>query len=124
MKQLILLDVCTPDYFPGHHLPLISVPVHSETTVGELIEGIEDEYDFCFDLYENQYSEADFENAIAELREKNKDILELPFLLNAEKEEEEEEEEDEGEGEGFYAYFVLGKISSATFYGVRCNFAE
>jgi hypothetical protein len=120
MKQLILLDICTADYFRGHSLPVISVPVHSETTVGELIEGIEDEYDYCFDLYENQYSEADFESAIAELREKNKDILELPFLLDADA----EEEEDESEGEGVYAYFVLGKIRSATFSGIRCNFAE
>ena len=118
MKQLILLDVCTPDYFTGHHLPAISVPVHTGITVGELIEGIEDEYDYCFDLYENQYSEADFDNAIAEIREKNKDILELPFLLDT------EEEEDESEGEGVYAYFVLGNIRSSTFYGIRCNFAE
>ena len=118
MKQLILLDICTADYFRGHSLPVISVSVNAETTVGELIKGIEDEYDFCFDLYENQYSEADFESAIAELREKNKDVLESPFLLNA------EEEEDESEGEGVYAYFVLGKIRSATFYGISCNFAQ
>ena len=116
MKQLILLDVCTADYFCGHSLPVISVLVNAETTVGELIKGIEQEYDYCFDLYENQYSEADFESAIAELREKNKDILESPFLLNA--------EEDESEGEGVYAHFVLGKIRSATFSGISCNFAE
>ena len=118
MKQLIILDVCTADYFCGHSLPVISVPVHTGITVGELIEGIEDEYDYCFDLYENQYSEADFDNAIAALKEKNKDILESPFLLNSEEEEEEEE------GEGVYAYFVLGNIRSSTFYGIRCNFAE
>ena len=102
MKQLILLDICTADYFRGHSLPVISVPVNAETTVGEIIKGIEQEYDYCFDLYENQYSEADFESAIAELREKNKDILELPFLLDTKEEEDETEEV-----ECTYAYFIL-----------------
>lgn len=119
MKQLILLDICTPDYFSGHSLPVISVPVYSSTTVEELIEGIEQEYEYCFDLYEEQYSEADFNAAIVALREKNKDILSLPFLLNPE----EVEEGEEGEND-LYAHFVLGKISSANFAGVNCNFAE
>lgn len=119
MKQLILLDVCPADYFTGHSLPVISVPVSSSTTVEELIEGIEQEYEYCFDFYEEQYSEADFNEAIVALREKNKDILNLPFLLNPE----EVEEEEEGEN-GLYAHFVLGKISSANFAGIQCNFAE
>jgi len=121
MKQLILLDICTPDYFSGHSLPVISVSVSSSTTVEELIKGIEQEYEYCFDLYEEQYSEADFDEAIVALREKNKDILLMPFLLNPEEVEEEEEEEGEN---GLCAHFVLGKISSANFAGVNCNFAE
>lgn len=119
MKQLIILDVCPSDYFTGHNLPVISVPVSPFTTVEELIKGIEQEYEYCFDLYEEQYSEADFYAAIVALREKNKDILLMPFLLNPE----EVEEGEEGEN-GLYAHFVLGKISSANFAGVNCNFAE
>lgn len=30
------IDTCTPDYWGGHHLPHVSVPVHSEMTLGEL----------------------------------------------------------------------------------------
>jgi len=121
MKQLILLDVCPSDYFTGHNLPVISVSVSSSTTVEELIEGIEQEYEYCFDFYEEQYSEADFDSAITALREKNKDILSMPFLLNPEEVEEEEEEEGDY---GLYAHFVLGRFTSTTFAGIQCNFAE
>ena len=30
------IDTCLPDYWRGHHLPHISVPVHKEMTIGEL----------------------------------------------------------------------------------------
>ena len=104
MKQLILLDICTADYFRGHSLPVFTSVIYPGITVGKMIEGIEENFDP--DLHE-QYSKADFENAIAWLREKNKDVLELPFMLDTE-----EEEDDTEGGDCTYAYFILDQYKN------------
>lgn len=36
-------DTCLPDYWGGHHLPHVSVPVHKEMTFGELKKALKDE---------------------------------------------------------------------------------
>lgn len=36
-------DTCLPDYWGGHHLPHIGVPVHRGMTIGELRKALRDE---------------------------------------------------------------------------------
>src|SRR5690606_14361015 len=36
-------DTCLPDYWGGHHLPHISVPVHSKMTISELRQCLKNE---------------------------------------------------------------------------------
>ena len=37
------VDVCLPDYWGGHHLPHVAVPVNRDTTFADLREAIIDE---------------------------------------------------------------------------------
>lgn len=41
--QCLHADTCLPDYWGGHHLPHISVPVTREMTIGELREALMEE---------------------------------------------------------------------------------
>lgn len=36
-------DTCLPDYWAGHHLPHVAVPVHRDMTIGQLRDAIIDE---------------------------------------------------------------------------------
>ena len=40
---LVHADTCLPDYWGGHHLPHVSMPVDGATTVKELLAGIRSE---------------------------------------------------------------------------------
>ena len=42
--KLIHLDTCLPDYFSGHHKPVMAIPVDGTTTANQFIEAIKDEY--------------------------------------------------------------------------------
>lgn len=50
--QFHLIDHCLPDYFRGHHLPVIQLPVYSNMTTKQVLDGILSELAQCFELYE------------------------------------------------------------------------
>lgn len=50
--QFHLIDHCLPDYFRGHHLPVIQLPVYSNMTAKQVLDGILSELSQCFELYE------------------------------------------------------------------------
>lgn len=102
MKNFVLLDVCPPDFFTGHDLPVLQVSVNKGTTIRELIDGINDEYNFCFDLFESEYQEEIFDDAFLRLRESNEKVLDDIFL----------KDEIEDFEDGFFAYFVLIDIKT------------
>lgn len=104
MKNFVLLDVCPPDYFTGHHLPVLTVPVYKCTTISELIDGINDEYNFCFDFFESEYQEEIFDSALMRLKESNQKVLDNRFLKD--------EIEIEDFEDGFFAHFVLMDIET------------
>lgn len=54
--QFHLIDHCLSDYFRGHHLPVIQLPVYSNMTAKQVLNGILSELSQCFDLYE-QYTD-------------------------------------------------------------------
>lgn len=43
MYTLAHADTCLPDYWSGHHLPHISVPVYRSMTAGSLRDALRDE---------------------------------------------------------------------------------
>ena len=47
--KLTLADICLPDYFRGHHNPVLSVPVWKDMTKAELIESIVSDYNLVYD---------------------------------------------------------------------------
>ena len=55
--QFHLIDHCLPDYFRGHHLPVIQLPVYSNMTAKQVLDGILSELSQCFDLYERYTNE-------------------------------------------------------------------
>jgi len=55
--QFHLIDHCLPDYFRGHHLPVIQIPVYSNMTAKQVLDGILSEISQCFELYEDYTNE-------------------------------------------------------------------
>jgi hypothetical protein len=57
-----LIDHCLPDYFRGHHLPVIQIGVYSNMTCGQVLKEILSEvnqlHDYFCDYTEEQISEA------------------------------------------------------------------
>ena len=55
--KLIHLDTCLPDYFRGHHKPVMAIPVDGTTTATQFIEAIKDEYLQVWDYLTNEGQE-------------------------------------------------------------------
>ena len=106
MKTLNLYDVCLPDYFSGHHSPVIQVPVDNTTTVKQVIDGIKEEYSQLWDHYDYMgVQEEDMENAIAQLYIDNADKLTIEAFPDLE-----DHSDDEFDMiDCVYAYFVLSE---------------
>lgn len=60
--QFHLIDHCLPDYFRGHHLPVIQIPVYSNMTYGQVLKEIQGELSQCFELFE-QYTDEQLSEA-------------------------------------------------------------
>ncbi len=50
--EIQLIDVCLPDYFRGHHLPIIQFPVFGSLTLGQVKEELISEVNMLCDYYE------------------------------------------------------------------------
>ena len=50
--ELQLIDVCLPDYFRGHHLPIIQFPVFGSLTLGQVKEELISEVQSLWEHYE------------------------------------------------------------------------
>jgi hypothetical protein len=49
MAKLSHVDTCLPDYFNGHHKPVLQIAVHNGMTGPEVTEALIDEYNTVWD---------------------------------------------------------------------------
>lgn len=83
MKYTVVhADTCLSDYWGGHHLPHVSVPVDGATTVKEVLEGIRSELNqgavagsLDWEPVESEEFHAACMKAVQELTELNAGIL-------------------------------------------------
>ena len=105
MKTLKSYDVCLPEYWPGHHSPVVQVPVDNTTTVKQVIDGIKEEYSQMWDHYDYLGVQGeDMENAIEQLYIDNADKLTIEAFPDLE-----DQPEDDFDMDSVYAYFVLSE---------------
>ena len=103
MKTLKSYDVCLPEYWPGHHSPVVQVPVDNTTTVKQVIDAIKEEYVQSWDYYYDLgVQEEDMENAIEQLYIDNADKLTIEAFPDLE-----DHSDDDFDMDSVYAYFVL-----------------
>ena len=50
--ELQLIDVCLPDYFRGHHLPIIQFPIYHSGTLAGIKEALLTEVQALWEHYE------------------------------------------------------------------------
>ena len=60
-------NLCQSDYFRGHHLPVIQVPVFGNMTAKMVLDEIMSELNQCFELYDH-YTDEMIEQAVANWR--------------------------------------------------------
>jgi hypothetical protein len=65
--QFHLIDHCLPDYFRGHHLPVIQIGVYSNMTCGQVLKEILSEVN-QLDEYFCDYTEEQINQAAANWR--------------------------------------------------------
>lgn len=82
MKTFTQLDICFPDYFQGHGGYVWAVPVDCETTAGQIIESIESD-DGWFDS-DQDFTEAQFEAAVADLKKQGERFKGRPVFADLE----------------------------------------
>ena len=76
-KKIALLDICSPDYFTGYHLPCLAVSIYKTITFAEIAKEIESEYNYTYDyINPNDDKEIDemYDNLIAEYKSKGNEI--------------------------------------------------
>jgi hypothetical protein len=67
--EVAILDICTPDYFTGYHMPVIQVNVWHNMTNQELKEQIENFINSDFDYLVNEDTESSYTEKEIELFE-------------------------------------------------------
>lgn len=84
-------DTCLSDYWGGHHLPHVSMPVDGATTVKEVLDGVRSELNqgavagsLDWETVESEEFHAACMKAVQELTELNVDILDKPAFPNLE----------------------------------------
>lgn len=109
--HIYLADVCLPDYWRGHHLPHVAVPVNRGTTFADLRAEILDELRMGAVAGADATPEDTYENDEwydAAVRAVERDVqprdpsVEYPF-----RDLDSSENEDEEYAESVYAYFVF-----------------
>lgn len=50
---LYLADICLPDYWGGHHLPVVQIPITSPMTIAEVREALDSEIKQTWEYYED-----------------------------------------------------------------------
>ncbi len=103
MKNFHLLDICLSDYFAGHSLPVLAVPVYAGQTWKQLFDALEDEIngDERFELTD----ENEINQALKRLRDDNQHQSGKPVLPDV------EETEDEFT-DNPYSYWVFGTLKT------------
>jgi hypothetical protein len=96
-------DCCLPDYFGGHHLPVVQVAVDGAMTLGQLKDALKSYYAYAHieedSNFVGGFDHASYREAIERLFHRNKmDELAFPEL---------EVQSEDDDWEGCYAYFVL-----------------
>lgn len=88
---LVHADTCLADFWSGHHLPHVSVPVDGTTTVKEALEGVRSELNqgavagsLGWETIASEEFHAACLQAVQELREMNADILDRAAFPNLE----------------------------------------
>ena len=89
--NLVHADTCLPDYWGGHHLPHVSVPVDGNITVKEVFAQIRSEISqgafggsFDPDLLDSEEFYAACIDALQEMQELNSDKLDTPAFPDLE----------------------------------------
>lgn len=89
--QLQHADTCLADFWSGHHLPHVSVPVDGATTVKEVLAGIRSELSqgavagsLGWKVIESEEFRAACMQAVQELSEMNADTLDKPAFPDLE----------------------------------------
>jgi len=80
--QLIALDTCSPDYFRGHHKPVLTVFVWGGMNPDEFVESVVDEYNMTWDhlVMEGYEFDDKAEKAWPDLTDKEMKLLAIDML--------------------------------------------
>lgn len=100
MKQIALIDHCTPDYFSGYSKTTVNVPVYSTMTNAEVAEAIEQEMNMIYEMLEHDHTPEElklWDDYVQQLKDKGNDVF-----VTAE-----EAPEDDDFWEPAYLYFAL-----------------
>lgn len=105
--KLANIDICLPDYFCGHHKPVLQIPVWNGMTGREVIDSIESEYNMTYEhLTYGEHAWPDF--STEEIRKLASEVLLDPKSKNVFPELEElTEEEEDDMVDSVYAFFIL-----------------
>jgi hypothetical protein len=103
--QFHLIDHCLPDYFRGHHLPVIQVPVFGNMTAGTVLREILSEVN-QLDEYFCDYTKEQINQAAANWR-KLYDLRKNFVKIDKEDRKAIQSED----GEAAYLFFVCGVLS-------------
>lgn len=105
--SLVHADLCLPDYWGGHHLPHVAVPVDGTITVKEVLDGVVSELNqgavagsLDWEVVNSEEFHVACMQAVQELLEMNVDILNKPAFPTLEPWE-------EGEDLFVLAFFVF-----------------
>ena len=96
MKQLINIDNCLPDYFSGFHNQVFVAYYDKNTTIQDILEQIENEANNSeIDLEYSGFNWDQFNLAMSEAKENNKDNLQNKYMPDCDFEFSEDNENDE-----------------------------
>ena len=71
--ELQYLDLCLPDYFSGHHCPVIQIPVDSTTTVNDVrLALLESD---CTDHIQEDFDPEEYKQAVCEYFNGRSDVI-------------------------------------------------
>lgn len=97
LVNIYILDICLPDYFRGHSLPVGAIPLE-DLTPAEFVEEVRDDF-----YIQEMYHPDIIEKAIDNFLEANKTVL---YVVSG------DELPDELDDERVMIYYVIGSLKS------------
>jgi hypothetical protein len=80
MKKFGFIGFDHPQYWSGYHKPTVTVPVYNTMTNEDVADGIEEDLNACFSLFEDMTKEEEtmLNDYVSELRKNPKEVFVNP----------------------------------------------